>query len=82
MWNGNQQQQQQQPQYASQISTRLDFPNQIQQRLPPRQSSPSSTQYSQSTNNNNTYSSNSTVTTNNCTISCFFSFQNKLFVLI
>jgi hypothetical protein len=79
MWNSNQQQ----PQYASQISTRLDFPNQIQQRLPPRQSSPSSTQYSQSTNNNNTYSSNSTVTTNNSTITCFiFVFQNKLFVLI
>ena len=65
MWNGNQQ-----PQYASQMPTRLDFNNQIQQRLPPRQSSPSSSQYSQSippsssTNNPNTYSSNSTVTSN------------------
>ncbi|UJR33366.1 hypothetical protein I4U23_020814 [Adineta vaga] len=65
MWNGNQQQ----SQYASQIPTRLDFSNQIQQRLPPRQSSPSS-QYSQSINNtnnnnsNNAYSSNSTVTAN------------------
>jgi hypothetical protein len=65
MWNGNQQ-----PQYASQMLTRLDFNNQIQQRLPPRQSSPSSSQYSQSippsnsTNNPNTYSSNSTVTSN------------------
>ncbi|CAF1108825.1 unnamed protein product [Rotaria sordida] len=61
VWNGNQQQ------YAPQISTRLDFTNQIQQRLPPTQSS---SQYSQSinnnnNNNNNTYSSNSTVTTNN-----------------
>jgi hypothetical protein len=63
MWNGNQQQpQQQQTQYPPQISTRLDFTNQIHQRIPPRQSSPSP-QYSQS---NNTYSSNSTVTTNNC----------------
>jgi hypothetical protein len=62
MWNGNQQQ----SQYAPQISTRLDFTNQIQQRLPPRQSSPSP-QYSQSiNNNNNAYSSNSTVNTNNC----------------
>ncbi|CAF0786591.1 unnamed protein product [Rotaria sp. Silwood1] len=63
MWNGNQQQ------YAPQISTRLDFTNQMQQRLPPTQSS---SQYSQpinnnnnNTNNNNNYSSNSTVTTNN-----------------
>ena len=80
MWNGTQQPQQQQSQYASQLSTRLDFPNQMQQqqqqqqqqRLPPRQSSPSSSHYSQSiTNSNstnnpnsNTYSSNSTVTNN------------------
>jgi hypothetical protein len=47
MWNGNQQ-------YPSQIPTRLDFSNQIQQqRLPSRQSS---SQYSQPINN--------TVTTN------------------
>jgi hypothetical protein len=53
MWNGNQQQQQQ---YVSQIPTRLDFSNQIQQqqRLPSRQSSQ--------------YSSNNTVPTNNCKI--------------
>jgi hypothetical protein len=66
MWNGNQQ-----PQYASQIPTRLDFTNQIQQRLPPRQSSPSSSQYSQSitpsnsNNNTNTYSSSNSTVTNN-----------------
>jgi len=60
MWNGNQQQ------YPPQIPTRLDYSNQIQQqqqRLPPRQSSPSP-KYSQAINN--TYSSNSTVNTNNC----------------
>jgi len=58
MWNGNQQQ------YPPQIPTRLDYSNQIQQqqRLPPRQSSPSP-KYSQAINN--TYSSNSTVNTNN-----------------
>jgi hypothetical protein len=51
MWNGNQQ-------YPSQIPTRLDFSNHIQQqRLPPR---PPSSQYPQTINN--------TVTTNNCKI--------------
>jgi hypothetical protein len=68
MWNGNQ--------YTPQISTRLDFTNQIQQRPPPRQSSPSS-QYSQSINN-------STVTTNDRWINlpwtdpAIISFGNKL----
>ncbi|CAF1059106.1 unnamed protein product [Adineta ricciae] len=67
MWNNTQQpppQQQQQQHYPTQIPTRLDFPNQIQQqqRLPPRQSSPSP-QYPQTMNH--TYSSNSTVITNN-----------------
>ncbi|CAF1674789.1 unnamed protein product, partial [Adineta ricciae] len=64
MWNGNQQQ----SQYPSQLPIRLDFSNQNQQRLPPRQPSPS-TQYSQPMNNtnntnHNTYSSNNTVTNN------------------
>jgi hypothetical protein len=81
MWNGNQQQ----PQYASKISTRLDFTNPIQQRLPSRQSS---SQYSQSINNNNTnnntYSSNSTVTNNDRWVNlpwtdpAIISFGNKL----
>jgi hypothetical protein len=82
MWNGNQQQ----PQYASKISTRLDFTNPIQQRLPSRQSS---SQYPQSINNNNntnnnTYSSNSTVTNNDRWINlpwtdpAIISFGNKL----
>ncbi len=81
MWNGNQQQ----SQYAPQISTRLDFTNQIQQRLPPRQSSPSP-QYSQSmnnnnnNNNNNAYSSNSTVNTNNCKTWIFSG--KKLFLFV
>jgi len=89
MWNGNQQQQPPPPpppQYASQISTRLDFTNQIQQRIPPRQSSPSSSQYSQTitNNNNNAYSSNPTVTTNDRWINlpwtdpAIISFGNKL----
>ncbi len=81
MWNGNQQQ----SQYTSQAPTRLDYPNQIQQRLPHRQSSPSS-QYSQSINNNtnNAYSSNSTVTSNDRWINlpwtdpAIISFGNKL----
>ena len=58
IWNGNQQQ-----------SNRLEFANQLPQRLPPTQSlssasSSSSLHYSQSIINNNTYPSNSTVTTN------------------
>ncbi|UJR13836.1 hypothetical protein I4U23_000847 [Adineta vaga] len=69
LWNNTQQPPQQHQQYPTQIPTRLDFSNQIQlpsqqqqQRLPPRQSSPSP-QYPQAINH--TYSSNSTVTTNN-----------------
>lgn len=64
-WNGTQQQQQPPPpqQYPSQIATRLDFSNQMQQpRLPPRQSSPSP-QYP--TAMNHAYPSTSTVTNNN-----------------
>lgn len=82
MWNGNQQQ----PQYPSQLPTRLDYPNQIQARLPPRQASPSTSHYSQSipSNNSNTYSSNSTISNNDrwtnlpWTDPAIISFGNKL----
>ena len=49
MWNGNQP-----TQYASQQSARLDYPNQIQQRLPIRQAHSPSSQYSQTLNHPNT----------------------------
>ena len=59
MRNGNPQQP-----YGSQISTCLDFSNQIpQQRFPLEQSS-ASRQHPQAINN--TYSSNSSITANNC----------------
>ena len=84
MWNGNQQP----PQYPSQLPTRLDYPpNQMQQRLPPRQASPSTSNYSQSitSNNSNTYSSNSTLPNNDrwatnlpWTDPAIISFGNKL----